>query len=183
MRAATDIAWFPMYASFGREMKVKAELDRLGIVSYIPMEYRMSEKDGERHPILQPAIHNLIFVHSSQQKITELKITDKECQPLQYMTRSPLSAANKREILTIDEKSMQNFIRATETPSEKIKYLTITDFLYKEGRRVRIIDGNFAGVEGKIKRIHKNKVVVVMLENIAAVAITNLSPSYLEFID
>ena len=45
------------------------------------------------------------------------------------------------------------------------------------------MEGCFAGVEGTLKRIKKNKHVVVQLEGVAAVAITYLSPSSLVLID
>lgn len=35
--------WFPMRVTYGREMKVKAELDRLGIESFLPMKYKVVE--------------------------------------------------------------------------------------------------------------------------------------------
>ena len=41
--------WFPMRVTYSREMKVKGELDRLGIENFVPMTYRLMEsrKDGE----------------------------------------------------------------------------------------------------------------------------------------
>ena len=35
--------WFPMRVTYQREMKVKAELDRLGIENFVPMRYRIVE--------------------------------------------------------------------------------------------------------------------------------------------
>ena len=35
--------WYPMRVTYGREMKVKAELDRLGIENFVPMRYRIVE--------------------------------------------------------------------------------------------------------------------------------------------
>ena len=32
--------WFPMRVTYQREMKVKAELDRLGIENFLPMRYK-----------------------------------------------------------------------------------------------------------------------------------------------
>jgi transcription antitermination factor NusG len=64
-----------------------------------------------------------------------------------------------------------------------VRHLTYSDYLDKQGKRVRIIDGNFAGVEGVIKRIKRDRIVVVLLKGIAAVAITQLPPSFIELID
>ena len=57
--------WFPMRVTYQREMKVKAELDRLGIENFVPMRYKVveSQNDGdmELRRVLVPAISNLIF--------------------------------------------------------------------------------------------------------------------------
>lgn len=33
--------WFPMRVTYQREVKVKAELDRLGIENFVPMRYKV----------------------------------------------------------------------------------------------------------------------------------------------
>ena len=47
---------------------------------------------------------------------------------------------------------------------------------------MRINEGAFAGVEGVIKRIKRNKHVVVQIEGVTAVAITFVPSSYLSII-
>ena len=78
--------WFPMRVTYSREMKVKGELDRLGIENFIPMTYRFVDVEGEDpHRKLVPAINNLIFVHSTQEHISGLKATNELLEPLRYM--------------------------------------------------------------------------------------------------
>ena len=82
----TDIIhWFPMRVTYSREMLAKDYLDTIGIESFIPMQYEHVKGKHPRHRELKPAIRNLIFVHSSQKIITELKMTKKELQPLRYI--------------------------------------------------------------------------------------------------
>ena len=171
-----------MYCSYRSELKVKRELDRLHVACYLPMEYQLVEHDGERRRQLVPAIHNLIFVHDSQREITKLKMYNKVCTSLQYMVRSGADD-EKSEILVIPRNDMENFIRVSSSLDEHVRHLTYSDYLDKQGKRVRIIDGNFAGVEGVIKRIKRDRIVVVLLKGIAAVAITQLPPSFIELID
>ena len=87
--------WFPMRVTYQREMKVKAELDRLGIECFVPMTYRVVEsrndgitdkrKHGETELLreLVPAINNLIFVRSTQERISGLKASNEVLEPLQ----------------------------------------------------------------------------------------------------
>ena len=79
-------AWFPMRVTYQREMKVKAELDRLGIENFIPMTYKVVvvDTDNPRRELV-PAISNLIFVRSTQERLSELKLTNKVLEPLRYM--------------------------------------------------------------------------------------------------
>ena len=76
--------WFPMRVTYQREMKVKAELDRLGIENFVPMRYKVVDGDTDNpHRELVPAINNLIFVRSTQELVSELK--QKNESPYNYM--------------------------------------------------------------------------------------------------
>ena len=86
------------------------------------------------------------------------------------------------EVMTVPDREMDSFIKATQNADDRLQYLVYSDFLDKAGRKVRVIDGDFSGVEGEIKRIHKDRVVVVCIRGIAAVAI-QIPFSQLEFIE
>ena len=77
---------------------------------------------------------------------------------------------------------MENFMRVASAESDNVIFLDYKDFIGKEGKRVRINEGTFAGVEGVIKRIKKNTHVVVQIEGVAAVAIAFVPSSYLSII-
>jgi hypothetical protein len=77
---------------------------------------------------------------------------------------------------------MNNFMRVASVQDDSVIFLDYKNFIGKEGRRVRINEGTFAGVEGVIKRIKKNKHVVVHIEGITAVAVAFVPSSYLSII-
>ena len=106
---------------------------------------------------------------------------DKRFEPLRYMIRK-LDYDNKQEIITISDTAMDNFMKVSRVPDEKVFYLEPNDFVTSPaGRRVTITSGPFAGVEGVIKRIQRNKHVVVQLDNIIAAAITYVPAEYLVY--
>ena len=63
---AQKSCWFPMRVTYSQELKIKASLDEEGIENFLPMAYQLVDTSGERHRTLVPAIHNLIFVHSTR---------------------------------------------------------------------------------------------------------------------
>jgi len=162
--------WFPMRVTYSREMKVKGELDRLGIECFVPMTYRLADAEGENpYRELVPAINNLIFVHSTQERISRLKLSNEVLEPLRYMI--DLTAKKKHEIMTVPDRQMENFLRVASKTDDSVMFLDEESIIGKEGKRVRIMGGAFEGVEGVIRRVKRCKRVVVELEGIASVAI------------
>ena len=108
-------------------------------------------------------------------------MTDPTMEPLRYiMHRSHEDKDAPATIVTVPDAQMENFIKATKVEDESLVYLNYEDYLNKPGKRVMIIDGPFTGVEGVIKRIKKNRQVVVAIDDLAAVMITAVPRSYLK---
>ena len=165
--------WFPMRVTYQREMKVKAELDRLGIECFIPMTYKLveSQNDGdtELRRVLVPAINNLIFVRSTQERLSELKRRNEVLEPLRYIIDQ--TAERPHVILAVPDKQMENFMRVASQTDDSVMWLDDETIVGKEGKRVEIMGGAFEGVVGVIRRVKRCKRVVVELEGIASVAI------------
>ena len=126
--------------------------------------------------------NSLIFIHHSQDEITKLKRFNRELLSLRYYTRHH-NDDMPDEILYIPEIQMTRFIKVASRQDGSVIPLGNKDFSHKAGRRIRIIDGIFQGVEGKICRVKKDRRVVVTLEGVCSVAISCISPDLLEFID
>ena len=113
--------WFPMRVTYSRELKIKAELDRLKIENFIPMTYKLMDTDTERpHRELVPAINNLIFVHSTQEQISYLKQRNKVLEPLRYMLDRTAQKANT--IMTVKDRDMGNFMRVASMTDDSVMF-------------------------------------------------------------
>ena len=165
--------WFPMRVTYQREMKVKAQLDRLGIENFVPMRYKVveSQNDGdtELRRVLVPAINNLIFVRSTQERVSELKRRNEVLEPLRYMMDH--TAASEHSIMTVADRKMENFMRVASRTDDSVMFLDNETVVGKEGKRVEIMGGAFEGVTGVIRRVKRCKRVVVEIEGGASVAI------------
>ena len=165
--------WFPMRVTYQREMKVKAELDRLGIENFVPMRYKVVERqndgDTELRRVLVPAINNLIFVRSTQERLSELKRTNEVLEPLRYMMDR--TASLEHAIMTVADREMENFMRVASRTDDSVMFLDNETVVGKEGKRVEIMGGAFEGVTGVIRRVKRCKRVVVEIEGVASVAI------------
>ncbi len=162
--------WFPMRVTYQREMKVKAELDRLEIETFVPMTYKLVNTDTENPRCeLMPAINNLIFVHSTQERISLLKSKNEVLEPLRYMMDH--TAEETHTIMTVPDRQMENFMRVSSKTDNSVMFLDNDCVVGKEGKHVLITGGAFEGVTGVIRRVKRCKRVVVELKGIACVAI------------
>jgi transcription antitermination factor NusG len=162
--------WFPMRVTYSRELKMKTELDRLGIENFVPMTYKVMDADTDNpRRELVPAINNLIFVRSTQKRISHLKSSNKVLEPLRYIIDQ--TAQQPHTIMTVPDRQMENFMRVASRTDESVMFLNDDSIGGKEGKRVEIIGGAFEGVTGVIRRVKRCKRVVVEIEGVASVAI------------
>ena len=183
VKESSLVHWFPMRVTYHREMKIKTLLDEIGVETFLPMHWEMVEtKNGGKKRMLLPAIHNLVFVKSTQEFLTELKMTRTEFAPMRYIMKRPMSKGEKGEIVFVPDQQMENFMRVASVQDDRVMFLENNDFINKIGQHVKVIDGYFSGVEGVVKRINKNKRIVVQLEGIAAVAIAFVPANQLSLI-
>ena len=162
--------WFPMRVTYSRELKIKAELDRLEIENFVPMTYRLIDDGTDNsHRKLVPAINNLIFIRSTQERISHLKSSNETLEPLRYILDQ--TAQKAHTIMTIADRQMENFMRVASRTDDSVMFLNEDSVVGKVGKRVMITGGTFEGVTGVIRRVKRCKRVVVELEKIAGVAI------------
>ena len=145
-----EVHWYPMRVTYQRVKAIKALLDA-----------------DLRH---LPVLASMIFVRDTRERIIALKQMP-GYEPLRFYTRPSQTLKDRREIFPIPDKQMEDFIRVSSSGDERVVFLEDTDYLRSVGQRVRVAEGEFAGVEGVVKRIKNNKCVVVRLEGIATVAI------------
>ena len=77
--------WFAVRVSYSRELALKAILDEENIESFIPMRYGIVMKGGKRVRKLVPAIHNLVFIHSTRKRIDALKDELEGKMPIRFI--------------------------------------------------------------------------------------------------
>ena len=159
----SDMNWFAIRVSYSRELALKAILDAEKIENFIPMRYEYVIKSGKRVRRLLPAIHNLVFVHSTRKRIDALKDELESSMPI-----------------LIPDAQMRSFILVAGSHEEAILYVEPAELHLAKGQKVRITGGVFEGVIGEFVRIRHDRRVVVNIEGVMAVATTFISPSLVE---
>ena len=171
--------WFAMSAPYRRELRAKEFLDHKGVECFVPMKEALVERrSGTKSRKMIPAIHNLVFVHTTKERIKELK---QGVNFLQYHTR-PI--AGKNVPIIVPDYQMQQFIAVTTASNEGLTYLRPEEIDIKKGTKVRVHGGVFDGTEGYFVKVQgkRSRRVVMLIEGITAVALTEISTDFIEVI-
>ncbi len=179
------IQWFAMSAPYCRELKAREALEERGIETFIAMQWRNVRRQRLGAPatrplerVLMPIIHNLIFVHSSRSRIQEAKL---QIPFLQWRT---MSYEGRNVPMVVPDYQMDAFIKICNTRNSDIAFYAPGEMEIKPGTRVRIIGGEFSGIEGvllKQKGKNSNR-VVVELPNLGSLATATLPADLLEIL-
>ena len=194
-------SWYALRVSYSRELKVQDRLNESGIRTFVPMMWRrcpvkpgmttgnpgmtkgkpttssLPAPTGNPSRRLVPAVGNLCFAYSTRAELEDFIRGYGDTSPVHfYWDRT----ANKP--LTVPEKAMNDFIAVSSTLDEDLIYITEITSKLREGQTVKVKEGPFKGVEGKVVRIRKSRRILVELPGMLAVATTYIQPEYLEII-
>ena len=176
--------WFVLRVTYNRTQKAHGIISTSDVQSYMPMHYVIKNEIGKKKKrILQPLLPNLLFVYATREAVNSIiKKKDEDTPILKYYldkTR-PKETNGKHPPLTIPFDAMTNFIKATSTESDHVRIVSNEQCHYKSGDIVKVIDGEFKGVTGRVARIAGQQRVVVEIAGLCMVATAYIPSAFLE---
>lgn len=150
--------------------KLAGDKDRIGRRKFIqagPMIFK-------RNPI----VSSLMFIHAddSQLAFVSDRLFDKELQKAHGFI---YKSADGKGYAVIPDIQMESFKLAIAAWSNGWEVLE-SGVPIEKGDKVRVVDGPLKGAEGYIKRIGKNKRLLVCIEGVIAVATSYIPRQFLE---
>lgn len=167
--------WFAIRTS--REFRAAEELGNYCQEVLLPKETSMTPTRRLRMRALIPRV---LFIKTDRENALRLEREGRmhpESSPTFWIYRYP----KDNEIQVIPESSIRLLRLLSSSEGEGCEIFTKTDF--KEGQRVRVIGGPFAGYEGSVQRVRKNRHVVVKIEGICLVMLPYIHPDLLRPLD
>lgn len=173
--------WFVIRATFNRSKTAFEFLKSKGFHAFLPV--RIVEKVIQKQLVrtLKPLIPNMLFVYSDKQTIHSFIKENKELPIISfYYNHFEKEKTGVDKLLTIPTSQMDNFILATRTRNQHTLLVDTNKMTFKTGDTVRVIEGDFVGVVGKVARIKGQKRVLVTLEGVCSIATAYIPSAFLE---
>ena len=150
---------------------------------FLPMrvDYQKTDDWNVRKSYV-PAVNGLIFIHSTQEELTNLKMTRKGFEPMHYFMNH-FAETEADRVLVIPDRQMAIFRMVASSGADGLEFFSDESIVnYKQGDKVRVKEGPLKGAEGYIKRIKKDRRLLVAIEGFVAVATSFIPPQFLEVI-
>lgn len=170
-------SWYVLRVSYSRSLKMQESLEAKGIRTFVPMVWRKKQVGTKTEKVLVPAIGNMCFAYWTRSGIEDFIRGFGESSPVHFYWDR---AAGRP--MTVPEKAMNDFITVASSMDEDLIYLTEISDKLREGQMVKVKEGPFKGVEGRIVRIRKSRRILVELPDMLAVASTYIPAEELEII-
>ena len=172
--------WYVFRASYGREDKAADYIVEDGTYAYIAQRYTRKIIRGVAKKVLEPLIPNLLFIYATKEKADEYVHRTPALPFLTYYyNHFAQNETGKNPPLTISCQEMVNFILATSSQSEHLRYVDESQCHFKGGETVRVVDGPFKGVEGRVARVAGQQRVVITLSKLGLISTAYIPTAFI----
>lgn len=172
--------WYVLRVSYGRAEKANELLKAKGIETHIPLHTIYKEVNGKRKKQRIPLLPNFLFAKTTLSVLQSFLMSSPDLNFITfYYDHFNKKPDGKNPPLIVPKEPMDNFIKLTSIDDEHILLIDEVNGTYKQGDYVRIIDGQFKGIEGRVTKITGQKRVIVELPGLCSVATAYIPKGFL----
>ena len=197
----SKLNWYALKVFYNKVFEIEALLGDMGLETYIPVRHvqlkgeehmriarRLATPDDRRRdnqfvqagPVIYkrvPIVSSLLFVCAPKERLPEISACV-EGRGFVY------KMADRKTDAVIPDKQMAMFRMVCSSGADGLEFFSDEDMTrYKTGDRVRVLEGPLKGAEGYIKRIRKDRRLLVSIEGFIAVATSYIPPQFLEVVE
>ena len=191
--------WYALKVFFNKVFEAEAGLEEMGIETYFPVSLkevkgdeffrikkRLSTPDSSRNdnkyicegPRIfkrAPVVNSLVFFRTEPKNVSSVSEMIRG-RGFVYMN------AERQKPAIIPDRQMEMFRMVSSSGADGLEFFSEKSIVsYAKGDRVRVtMDCPLKGAEGYIKRIKKDRRLLVAIEGFIAVATAHIPPEYLE---
>lgn len=168
--------WFVLRVTYNRITKACELLSEANIEYYFPQHYVQKVIKGKKKRVLEPFLPNLIFAYSTKDSIYSFIKNNPKNNFINFYYNHFEENGIINPPLVVGDKEMENFIKVTSIDNEHVRIVNPGQCHYKSGDLVRIVEGDFEGIVGRVARVAGQQRVVVEIKGVCA-AVTAYIPS------
>lgn len=186
-----SLHWYALKVFFNKVFDIEKVLQREHFEVYFPVRKEQVKgsglrrvDDSTRYDRISekvvfrriPVVNSLLFVRASEEDIKRIRV-------LVYGHALVFYNAERTGPAVIPDKEMAIFRMVAESGADGLRFYSDESIVnYRQGARVRVTAGPLKGAEGYVKRIKRDRRLLVSIEGFIAVTTSYIPPEMLEVI-
>ena len=175
--------WYALRATYGREKKAYDYLVGKHVEAYYPTIKTVKEVDGKRKTVEESRLPNIFFARGTEEEIKSFVYDNVNLPHLRFYYRHIHEGARLiKEPLIVPDYQIEGLKIICASEAEDVIIVPPEIQKFQAGQTVRVIDGVFTGVIGKVVRYHGQQRVAIIIDGLLTIASAYVPSAFLEHI-
>lgn len=180
-KQAPETNWYALRVTYGREQNAYDYLVSKNVESFYPTITTVKLIDGKRKHVVESRFPNIFFARGTEEDIKSFVYDNVNLPHLRfYYYHLHEGARMTKKKLVVPDKQMESLKIICESEAKDIILVPADVQKFKEGQMVRIIDGSFKGVIGKVAHYQGQQRVGVIIDGLLTIATAYIPSAFME---
>ena len=173
--------WYALRVTYGREKKAYDYLVGKHVEAYYPTIKTVKEVDGKRVTIEESRLPNIFFARGTEEEMKSFVYDNANLPFLRFYYRHTHEGSQLvREPLIVPDHQIESLKIICASEAEDVIIVPPEIQKFQAGQTVRVIDGVFKGVIGKVARYHGQQRVAIIIDGLLTIASAYIPSAFLE---
>ena len=175
--------WYALRTTYGRENKAYDYMTAKGITAFLPTVNTIKMINGKRKSVTESRLPNIFFAYGTEEEIKAYVYDNVNLPFLRFYYRHKHEGKKIEKtpmIVPTSQIDSLKIICEAEAEDIIISHTEIPKF--EKGQVVRIIDGAFKGVVGRIARYQGQQRVAVVMDELVTICTAYIPSAFIETI-
>ena len=183
-READTPHWYALRTTYGREKKAYDYLTAKGITAFYPTINSVKLINGKRKVVTESRLPNIFFAYGTEEQLKTFVYDNVNLPFLRFYYRHEhVGSRAIKTPLIVPKYQMESLKIICEAEASDIIVSLSSVPNFQTGQMVRVVDGAFKGVIGRVKRWQGQQRVGVIIGDMATFATAYVPSAFLEKID
>lgn len=180
----TQCRWFVLRTTYGREKKAYEYMVSKGVTAFWPTMKVVKLVNGKRRNITVSRLPNIFFAYGSEEQIKSFVYDNVNLPYLRfYYSHTRIGSRVEKTPLTVPDSQMDNLRIICEADAADIIVSSGAIHKFETGQLVRVVEGSFTGVVGRVSRYHGQQRVAVVVDGLVTACTAYVPSAFLERIE
>lgn len=175
--------WYALRTTYGREKKAYDYMTAKGITVFLPTVSTIKMINGKRKSVTESRLPNIFFAYGTEEEIKAYVYDNVNLPFLRFYYRHKHEGKKiEKTPMIVPTSQIDSLKIICEAEAEADDVLVATQKIqqFEKGQLVRIIDGIFKGVVGRVARYKGQQRVAVMVDELMTICTAYVPNVYLE---